>query len=88
MIAKLPCKIPQPEHVVEEVIQGGPSRRVVAAYGAELRLPVLGHLPGAEDFRPRGARGAPGGHPQSLVPGRKVAGRLLHRLAVSGPEVP
>ena len=88
MIAKLPCEIPQPEHVVEEIVHGGPSRRVVAGYGAELRLRFLGHQPRAEDFRPCGARGAPRGHPQSLVPGREVAGRLLHRLAVVGPEEP
>ena len=43
MIAKLQCEIPQPEHVVEEIVHGGPSRRVVAGYGAELRLCLLGH---------------------------------------------
>ena len=88
MIAKLPCDIPQPEHVVEEIVHGGPYRRVVAGYGTELRLPPLGHQPRAEDFRSCGARGAPRGHPQSPVPGREVAGRLLHRVAVVRPEVP
>ena len=88
MIAKLPCEIPQPEHVVKEIIHGGPSQRVVAGYGAELRLRLLGHQPRAEDFCPSGARGAPRGHPQSVVPGRQVAGRLLHRLALVGPEEP
>ena len=70
---------------MEEILHGGPSWRVVAGYGAEL---CLGHQPRAEDFRPRGASGAPRGHPQGFVPGRKVAGRLVHRLAVVGPEEP
>ena len=82
MGAKLLCEIPQPEHVVEEIVHGGPSRRVVAGYGAELRLRLLWHQPRAKDFRPRGARGAPRGHPQGFVPGREVAGRLLYRQAV------
>ena len=88
MIAKLQREIPQPEHVVEEIVYGGSSRRGVAGYGAELGLCRLGHQPRAEDFRPCGARGTPRGHPWSLVPGREVAGRLLHRLAVVGPEEP
>ena len=88
MVAKLPCEIPQPELVVEEMVHGGPSRRVVAGYGAELRLCLLGHQPRAEDFHPRGARGAPRGHPQGFVPGLEVAGRLLYRQAVVGPEEP
>ena len=50
VVAKLPCEVPQPEHVVEEIVHRGPSRRVVAGYGAELRLRVLGHQSGAEDF--------------------------------------
>ena len=86
MVAKLPCEISQPEHVVEEIVHGGPPRRVVAGYGAELRLCLLGHQPRAEDFRPCGARGAPQGHAQGFVPGWEVAGRLVHRLAVVGPE--
>ena len=45
MVAKLPCEVPQPEHVVEEIVHRGPSRRVVAGYGAELRLRVLGTSP-------------------------------------------
>ena len=88
VIAKLPCEIPVPDHVVEEIVHGRPSRRVVAGYGAELRLRLLGHQPRAEDFRLCGARGAPRGHSQSLVPGREVASRLLHRLAVVGPKEP
>ena len=79
MVATLPCEIPQPEHVVEEIVHGGTSRRVVAGYGAELRLRLLGHQPRAEDFHPRGARGVPRGHPQGFVPGREVTGRLLYR---------
>ena len=88
MIAKLPGEVPQPEHVVEEIIHRGPSWRVIAGYGEELRLPVLGHQPRAEDFRPCGACGAPRGHPQGFVPGWEVAGRLLYRLAVVGAEEP
>ena len=63
VVAKLPCEVPQPEHVVEGIVHRGPSWRVVAGYGAELRLRVLGHQSGAEDFRPCGACGAPRGHP-------------------------
>ena len=71
-----------------EIVHGRPSRRVVAGYGAELRLCPLGHQSRAEDFRLRGTRGVPRGHPQGFVPGREVAGRLLHCLAVVGPEEP
>ena len=67
---------------------GGPSWRVVAGYGAELRLRLLGHQPRAVDFCPRGARGAPRGHPQGFLPWREVAGRLLYRQAVVGREEP
>ena len=88
MVAKLPCEVPWPEHVVEEVVHRGPSRRVVAGSGAELRLCFLGHQPRAEDFRPCGACGVPRCHPQGFVPGWEVAGRLVHRLAVLGPEEP
>ena len=45
VVAKLRCEVPQLEHVVEEVVHRGPSRRVVAGYGAELRLRVLGPSP-------------------------------------------
>ena len=62
VIAKLPCEMPQLEHVVEEIVHGCPSRRVLAGYGVELRLRCLGHQPRAEDFCPYGARGAPRGH--------------------------
>ena len=88
MVAQLPCEVPQPEHVVEEKVHRGPSWRVVAGYGAELRLRVLGHQSRAEDSRPCGACGAPRGHPQGFVPGREVAGRLVYRLVVVGPEEP
>ena len=88
MVATLPCEVPQPEHVVEEIVHRSPSRRVVAGYGAELRLRVLGHQPGAEDFRSCGACGAPRGQPQGFVPGWEVAGRLVYCLAVMGPEEP
>ena len=88
VVAKLPREVPQPEHVVEEIVHRGPSRRVVSGYGAELRLRVLGHQSGAEHLRPRGACGAPRGHPQGLVPRREVAGRLVYRLALVGPEEP
>ena len=63
MIAELPREIPQLEHVVEGIVQGGPSRRVVAGYGAGLRLCRLRHQPRAEDFCPCGACGSPRGHP-------------------------
>ena len=43
VVAKLPFEVPQPEHVVEKIVHRGPSRRVVAGYGAELHLRVLGH---------------------------------------------
>ena len=86
MIAELPREISQPEHVVEEIVHGGLSWRVVASYGAELRFCRFRHQPRAEYFCPCGARRQPGGHPSSLVPGRELAGRLLHRLAVVGPE--
>ena len=62
VIAKLPREIPQPEHVVKEIVYGGLSRQVVAGYGAELRLCRLGHQPRAEDFCPCCARGVPRGH--------------------------
>ena len=62
-IAKLPREIPHSEHVVEEIVYGGSSRRVVAGYGAELRLCSLGHQPRADNFRPCGPPGAPRGHP-------------------------
>ena len=88
MVAKLPCEVPQPELVVEKIIHGGPSRRVIAGYGAELCLRVLGHQSGAEDFRSCGACGAPRGHPQGFVPGWEVAGRLVYSLAVVGPGEP
>ena len=88
MVAKLPCEVPQPEHVVEEIVHRGPSWRVVAGYGAELRLRVLGHQSGAEDFRPCGACGAPRGHPQGFVPGWEAVGRLVYCLAVAGPDKP
>ena len=86
VVAKLPGEVPQPEHVVEEIVHRGPSRRVVSGYGPELRLRVLGHQSGAEHLRPRGACGAPRGHPQGLVPRWEVAGRLVCRLAVVGPD--
>ena len=88
MVAKLPWEVPQPEHVVEEIVYRGPSWQVVAGYGAELRLRVLEHQSGAEDFHPCGACGAPRGHPQGFVLGWEVAGRLVYRLAVVGPEEP
>ena len=86
MVAKLPCEVPQPGHVVEEIVHRGPYRRVVAGYGAELRLRVLVHQSGAEDFRACGACGAPRGHPKGFVPGWEVAGCPVYRLAVVGPE--
>ena len=57
-IAELPHEISQPERVVEKIVYGGPSGRVVAGYCAELRFCRLRHPPGAEDFCPCGARGA------------------------------
>ena len=63
MIAKLPCEIPQPEQVVEEIVYGGAPSWIVAGYGAELRFCRLWHQPRAEDFCPCGASGAPLGHP-------------------------
>ena len=88
MVAKLACKVPQPVHVVEEIVHRGPSWRVIAGYGAELRLRVLGHESGAEDFRPCSACGAPLGHPEGFVPGWEVAGRLVYCLAIVGPGEP
>ena len=83
MVVKLPCEVPQQEHVVEEIVHRGPSWRVVAGYGAELRLRVLGHQSGSEDFlsmwRPQSAT-RPG---TGLCP--RVGGG---RLAVVGPEEP
>ena len=73
---------------MEEMVHRGPSRQVVAGYGAVLRLRLLGHQPRGEDFRARGARGAPRGHRQGFVFGREVAGRVLYRQAVVGPEEP
>ena len=61
--AELPHEISQLEYVLEGVVYGGPSRRVVAGYCAELRFCSLGHQRRAEDFTPCGAHGAPRGHP-------------------------
>ena len=47
-----------------------------------------GTSPEQKTFCACGARGAPRGHPQGFVPGWEVAGRLVHRLAVVGPEEP
>ena len=88
MVAKPSSESPQPEYVVEGIVHGGPSRRFVAGYGAELRLRRVGHQPRAEDFCPCGALGSPRGHLQGLVPRREAAGCLLHCLAVMGPEEP
>ena len=63
MIAELPHEVLQPEHVLEEIVHGGPSRRVVAGDCTEPRLRCLAHQPRAEDFRRFGARGAPRIHP-------------------------
>ena len=71
---------------MEEIVQRGPSRQVVAGYRSELRLRVLGHQSGAEDFCPCGACGAPRGPPADFVLWWQVAGHLVYRLAVVGPE--
>ena len=63
MVAELPHEVPQPEHVLEGLVHGGPSWCVVAGDRAELRFCRLGHQPRAEDFRPLGACRAPRGHP-------------------------
>ena len=57
VVAKLPCEVPQPEHVVEEIVHRGPSRRVVPGYGAELRLCVLGLTRRGEEARAGGLWG-------------------------------
>ena len=58
VIAELPHEVSQPEHVLQEIVHGGPSRWVVAGDRAELRFCCLGHQPRAEDFCPFGARRA------------------------------
>ena len=63
VIVKLPREMSQPEHVVEKSVYGGSSWRVVAGYGAVLRLCRLWHQPRAEDVRQCGTCGAPRGHP-------------------------
>ena len=62
-VAELPHEIPQPEHVLEELVHGGPPRWVVAGNRAELRVCRFGHQPGTEDLRPLGAGGTPRSHP-------------------------
>ena len=88
MVAVPPHEVPQPEHVLDELVQGGPSWRVVAGDRAMLRFCHLVHQPRAEDFHPLDTCGAPGGHPRLLVPGQGVARRLLYRLVVVRPEEP
>ena len=51
VISELPDKVPQPEHVLEEMVRGGPSWQVVVRHCVELRFCSLGHQPRAEDFR-------------------------------------
>ena len=86
--AELPCEVPQPEHVLEELFHGGPPWRVVAGNCSTLRLRRLGHQPGTESLPPLGAGRAPRGDPQRLAPRQEVLGRFLDRLAVVGPEEP
>ena len=59
VVAELPCEISQPEHMVEEIVHGGPPWWVVAGNGAELRLRLLWYQPRAEGFCPRGTHGTP-----------------------------
>ena len=56
MIAELPNEVSEPEHVVEVILHGGPSWRVLAGNCAELRFCRLGHQTRAEDLHPFGAR--------------------------------
>ena len=43
LVAELPTKVPGLEHVLEELVHGGPSRIVVADNCAELHLCRFGH---------------------------------------------
>ena len=79
-------EVPQPEHVLEELVYGGPSRRVVAGNRAELHFCRFGHQPRTGDLRH--ASQTPRSHPERLVPGQDVSVCLLYRLAVVGPEEP
>ena len=63
VVAELPHEVPQPQHVLEELIYRGPSRQVVAGNYAELRFRRVRHQPGTEDLRPLGAGGTPRSHP-------------------------
>ena len=63
MIAELPHEVSRPEHVLEEFVYRGPSRRVVAGDCAELHFCCLRHESRAEDFLPFGACGAQRSHP-------------------------
>ena len=63
MIAELGHEVPPQEHVLEEFLHGGSSRRVVPGYSAELRFCRLGYEPRAEDLLSLGASGAPQSHP-------------------------
>ena len=63
VVAELPQEIPQPEHVLEELVDGGPPQRVVVGNRAELRLRRSRQQPGTEDLCPLGSGGAPQSHP-------------------------
>ena len=70
VVAELPHKVPQPEHVLEELISGGPPRQVVPGHRAELCLCRLDYQPGAENLPPLGAGGAPRGNSALSTGGR------------------
>ena len=83
VVAVLPHEVSQPEHVLTELVKGGPSWRVVAGNRAELRLCCFGHQPEAENPCQIGTSGAPQSHSSRFVPGREVAARLLYRIGGS-----
>ena len=62
VVAELPQEVSQPEHVLEELVYGGPSQQVLAGNRAELRCCSFGHQPGTEDLCPLAAGGTPRSH--------------------------
>ena len=88
MFAQLPRKVPKPEQLVEEIVNGGPPWRVTAGNRAEMCLCCLRHQPGAENHRLLGARGAPGGNLQRRIAAREVLCCFYDLLAVVEPGEP
>ena len=88
VFAQLPRKVPQPEHVVEEIVDEGPPWRVTADNRAELSPCCLRHQHKPENHRLLGARGAPGWDLQRHIAGPEVLCCFYDRLAVVKPEEP